>query len=172
MSPKPKRGRADYKKRLKKEFPEIHADLRAGKYASVTEAAIAAGIKERRDRLDDLKAAWTKASRGEQDAFLAWLGGTALPQPQSQVKAAVPSSPSFVGPRASTIAAGRYLLPHAAARVENIMIRRKMKPADIMAEMGFDKRDASLGRALINGSSLRLAVIAALETWIAENDKP
>jgi hypothetical protein len=172
MSPKPKRGRADYKKRLKKEFPEFHDDLRAGKYASVADAAIAAGIKKRRDRLDDLKAAWTKASRGEQDDFLTWLGGIAMPQPQSPGKAAVPSSPSFVGPRASAIAAGRYLLPHAAARVENIMIRRKMKPADIMAEMGFDRRDTTLARALIHGSSLRLAVIAALETWLAENDKP
>jgi hypothetical protein len=169
MSPKPKRGRADYKKRLKKEFPEIHADLRAGKYASVTEAAIAAGIKERRDRLDDLKAAWTKASRGEQDDFLKWLGGSGQTQAQQPVKTAAPSSPSFVGPRASAIAAGRYLLPHAAARIEDIMIRRKIRPTDIMAEMGFERRDTTLARALIHGSSLRLAVIAALETWIAEN---
>jgi hypothetical protein len=157
MSPKPKRGRADYKKRLKKEFPEIHADLRAGKYASVTEAAIAAGIKERRDRLDDLKAAWTKASRSEQDDFLKWLGGSGQQNAQQPEQTA------------SAIAAGRYLLPHAAARIEDIMIRSKMRPADIMAEMGFERRDTTLARALIHGSSLRLAVIAALETWIAEN---
>lgn len=168
MSPKPKRGRSHYKKRLKKEFPEIHADLRAGKYRTVAEAAVAAGIKKNRSRLGELKDAWTKASRSEREDFLTWLGKE--DKPPALTTSALPSSPKFVGPRTSSIAAGRYLLPQAAARIEQIMIRRRMKPTDVMAEMGFDKRDASLGRALIQGWSLRLAVIAELERWLTGNE--
>lgn len=45
MPKKQKRDSAYYEKRLKNQFPLIYADMKAGKHKTITEAAIAAGIK-------------------------------------------------------------------------------------------------------------------------------
>ncbi len=71
--------------------------------------------------------------------------------------------------RPPAIASGRYLLPETIAEIRTIMNRRRMRANDIMAEMGFAGDDLSLTRALSKGASLRLSVIAALETWLRNN---
>lgn len=73
-----KRDSAYYEERLKNEFPLVYADLRAGKHKTITEAAIAAGLKKPRTRLQELKNAWVKASSSEQGDFLLWLTGTGV----------------------------------------------------------------------------------------------
>lgn len=73
MAKKQVRDGAYYEERLKREFPAIYSDLKAGKYRTVTEAAVAAGIKQTRTRLHELKNAWTKADGVERRAFLDWL---------------------------------------------------------------------------------------------------
>ncbi len=73
MAKKPVRNAAYYENRLKRDHPAIYADLKAGKYKTVTDAAIAAGLRNPRTRLHELKNAWSKASHAEQHEFLKWL---------------------------------------------------------------------------------------------------
>lgn len=73
MPKKQKRDNAYYEERLKNEFPTIYADLKAGRHRNVAEAAIAAGLKKPRTRLNKLKNAFDKASKAEQADFLSWL---------------------------------------------------------------------------------------------------
>ncbi|PNQ21321.1 hypothetical protein [Agrobacterium salinitolerans] len=70
MPKKQKRDSAYYEERLKNEFPLVYADLKAGKHKTVTEAAIAAGLKKSRTRLHELKNAFNKANKSEKTAFL------------------------------------------------------------------------------------------------------
>ena len=159
MSKKTKSDETADVQRLKLDFPDIHADLIAGRIPSLRKALIAAGLKDERTRLDKLKNSWTKASPTERETFLKWLssnGGPDGPAPHAHI------DPPLAAPLA--IASGRYLLPETIAEIRTIMNRRRMRANDIMAEMGFAGYDLSLTRALSKGASLRLSVIAALET--------
>ncbi|MGE6786508.1 hypothetical protein ACQKGL_28715 [Ensifer adhaerens] len=164
MSKKTKRDETADLQRLKLDFPDIHADLMAGRIPSLRKALVAAGLMDERTRLDKLKNSWTKASPAERETFLKWLSSSgavegAAPQTQTDPPLAVPQA----------IASGRYLLPETIAEIRAIMNRRRMRANDIMAEMGFAGDDLSLTRALSKGASLRLSVIAALETWLRNN---
>jgi hypothetical protein len=164
MSKKTKSDETADVQRLKLDFPDIHADLIAGRIPSLRKALIAAGLKDERTRLDKLKNSWTKASPTERETFLKWLssnGGPDGPAPHAHI------DPPLAAPLA--IASGRYLLPETIAEIRTIMNRRRMRANDIMAEMGFAGDDLSLTRALSKGASLRLSVIAALETWLRNN---
>jgi hypothetical protein len=57
----------------------------------------------------------------------------------------------------------------ATRRIEEIMSKRRLKPGDVMAEMGYPKLDASVSMALVRGTKLRPDVIAALESWLTVN---
>ncbi|MDE3808853.1 hypothetical protein I7I49_00975 [Sinorhizobium meliloti] len=159
MAKKQARDRAYYEDRLKHESPKIYADLQAGKHRTITEAAIAAGLKKSRTRLLELKNAFRKASKAEQTAFLGWLA--------AQGYSISPSSAA--GTAALTIAVDGKLLPAAAKRIEEIIMKRQLKVGDVMAEMGFRRLNASLGRALHRGDRLKPDVITALEKWLAAN---
>ncbi|OAP39049.1 hypothetical protein AU381_08060 [Sinorhizobium glycinis] len=152
--------------RLKTEFPDIHRAFLAGEIASARKALVIAGIEPERTRLEKLKNSWAKATDTERDAFLTWLAATgAMP-------AAAPSSPSPPADSLNSerpIASGRYLLPSTIATIDTIMARRRLKPQDVMREMGFAAEDRSLAGALGRGASLRLTVIAALEGWLRIN---
>ncbi|WEX88916.1 hypothetical protein PZN02_001444 [Sinorhizobium garamanticum] len=151
---------------LRSEFPDVHGALLAGKIPSLRKALVIAGIKPERTRLDKLKNSWAKATDNERDAFLSWLTARGA----RSTTAAHSSTPS---PSASAveapIASGRYLLPSAIAEIKAIMARRRLKPDDVMQEIGFPPGDHSLAHALARGASLRLAVIAALEAWLRTN---
>ncbi len=159
MPKKQKRDNAYYEERLKNEFPNIYADLQARKHATVTEAAIAAGLKKSRTRLHELKNAFIKANKSEQTAFLGWLAA----------KGHLIAPSSTTGTASPTIAINGKLLPTTQHRIEEIIAKRHLKLGDVMAEMGFPKLNASLGRALHRGDKLQPDVIKALEKWLAAN---
>ncbi len=159
MPKKQKRDNAYYEERLKNEFPLVYADLRAGKHETITEAAIAAGLKKSRTRLHELKNAFEKASGSEQTDFLLWLSAKGY--------STAPSSAT--GMIVSTIAIDERLLPAAKDRIEEIIAKRHLKVGDVMAEMGFPKLNASLGRALHRGDRLQPDVIIGLEKWLKTN---
>ncbi|MGN7801782.1 hypothetical protein ACTJKE_03515 [Ensifer sp. 22521] len=166
MSKKIKRDETVDVQRLKLDFPDIHADLLAGRIPSLRKALVAAGLKDERTRLDKLKNSWTKASPAERETFLKWLSSNGAVEMAS---AQAENDPPLVAHQAAAIASGRYLLPETIAEIRTIMNRRRMRANDIMAEMGFAGDDMSLTRALSKGASLRLSVIAALETWLRNN---
>lgn len=166
MPKKSKRDEAHHLQRLKLDFPEIYDELAAGRIPSLRKALVAAGLKAERTRLDKLKNSWTKASPAEREAFLRWLstkGAAEMIAAQTETDQP-PSSRAAPG-----IASGRYLLPEAIADIRAVMNRRRIRPNDIMAEIGFASDDLSLTRALAKGASLRLSVIAALEIWLRDN---
>jgi len=159
VAKKPVRNAAYYENRLKRDHPAIYADLKAGKYRTVADAAIAAGLRNRRTRLHELKNAWSKASPVEQREFLNWLRAS---------RAVVPSI-AVASPSLAPIAVNRCLVPLAVARIDEIMFKRHLKMGDVMFEMGFERLNASLGMALARGTQLQPTVIAALEKWLAAN---
>jgi len=112
------------------------------------------GEKPRKSRLEKLTANWNKAAPEERDAFLAHMR-------QSGGLGAQDGAP-----QERLIANGRYLLVSTIKRLEAVMIRRRMTPAAVMAELGFAGQGSALTRALAAKSSLRLAVIAALTIWL------
>lgn len=159
MTKKQKRDNAYYEERLKNEFPTVYADLIAGKHKTITEAAIAAGLKKSRTRLQELKNAFNKANKAEQTAFLGWLAAQGKPvAPSSKTSTASP-----------TIAINGKLVPTIKNRIEEIVAKRHLKVGDVMAEMGFKKLNASLGRALHRRDRLQPDVVTALEKWLAAN---
>ncbi len=164
MAKKTKGDDAPYLHRLKAEFPEIHAALAAGKIPSLRQALVLAGLKPERSRLEKLKNSWCKASDAERESFIAWLAskGT-LPAPPAAQPDAGPQ------PAKTPIASGRYLLPSTIAEIRTIMARRRLKPDDVMAELGFPPDGRPLARALSSNASLRLSVIAGLEVWLRTN---
>ncbi|PST17316.1 hypothetical protein C7U60_19740 [Mesorhizobium plurifarium] len=162
MAKKTKGDDAPYLHRLKVEFPEIHAALAAGKIPSLRQALVLAGLRPERTRLEKLKNSWAKASDAERESFLAWLAS------EGALSAPAAASPS-ADPAETPIASGRYLLPSAIAGIRTIMARRRLKPDDVMAEMGFPRDGRPLARALTRNASLRLSVIAGLEAWLRRN---
>ncbi|MFA7415821.1 MAG: hypothetical protein WC048_15180 [Rhizobium sp.] len=160
MSKKQKRDNAYYEERLKNEFAAIYAELLAGRHRTITEAAIAAGLKKPRTRLHELKNAFGKARMSEQSAFLGWLAARGY--------SITPTS--VAGTAASAITIDRRLLPAAKKRIEEIITKRDLKIGDVLTEMGFPKLNPSLGLALHRGNRLQPDVIAALEKWLIANN--
>lgn len=166
MSKKNKRDEADQLQHLRLDFPEIHGDFLAGRIPSLRQALVIAGLRAERTRLEKLQNSWTKASAAEREAFLRWLG-TQNEGEMTSLQADKDPTPATHA--SSAIASGRYLLPEAITDIRAIMNQRRLRPNDIMAEMGFAADDMSLTRALAKGASLRLSVIAALDTWLRKN---
>lgn len=161
MSKKTLRNAEYYEERLKRDHPTIHADLKAGKYRTVTDAALAAGLKTKRTRLHEMKNAWEKATNAEKREFLTWL----------RASGSLGHLALVVSKPLAPIAVNRCLLPLAAARIDEIMSKRHLKIGEVMAEMGFPRLNASLGMALARGTKLQPYVITALEKWLAINSK-
>ena len=159
MLKKQNRDSAYYEERLKNEFPLVYADLKAGKHGTITEAAIAAGLKKSRTRLHELKNAWLKASAHEQDEFEKWL------LTQSGAKTAHPIRAGAI----PSIAIARRLEPWAKTRIKAIMAVRKMTMGDVMSEMSLKRLNASVGNALRSENRLQPNVIDALEIWLEKN---
>lgn len=159
MPKKSVRDAAYYEDLLKRRHPVIYSELKAGKYRTVTDAVIAAGIKRTRTRLQELKNAWSKADRAEQREFLMWL--------QSEIKSKLPTS--LVSMPSTPITIDRRLVPAATARIREIMFKRGLKMGDVMAEMGLLRLNASVGMALFQGTRLQPELISKLEDWLSDN---
>lgn len=169
MSKKPKRDNAHYEQRLKAEFPHIYGDVLAGRISSLRKALVIAGLKPQRTRLEKLKNSWAKSTPGEREGFLTWLTiSGVLPAASQSPVADTASLPPL--PTGAPIASGRYLLPSTITRIKAIMAKRRLKPDDVMGEMGFLSNGQSLARALAKNASLRLAVIAGLEAWLRTHE--
>ena len=100
-----KRDRAYFERRLQRDHPAIYRDLRDGKFASVREASIAAGLQKDRSPLQVMKSEWGKATKTERDEFLNWVRGAS--RTGSNSTAPMP-----------LLNKDRKLLPAAAARIE------------------------------------------------------
>jgi hypothetical protein len=150
-----KRDSSYFKARLKRDYPKIHSDLVAGRYKSVRAAAIAAGMVTSPTRLDALKREWKRASLAEKKAFLAW----ARPHPSP--------SGSPVPLPAITDSRG-YLL----VTVVDFLVRwtkgRKIRPGQIMKEMGFSNYDYRLAHALRRQDPLAQEVCDKLPPWLVK----
>ncbi|MBD9541405.1 hypothetical protein IB276_18285 [Ensifer sp. ENS04] len=105
MTKKQKRDRAYYEERLVRDYPAIYSDLVAGKYHTVKEAAVAAGLKRPRTRLHELKNAWGKSSDSEKGDFLSWLTTT---------NGLSPATPSAL------LSLVRHLLPETKSGINQI----------------------------------------------------
>ena len=151
---KQQRGSSYLLQRLKKEAPAIYRDYQAKKtYKTVRQAAIAAGLRKPTCQLNLLKNAWDKADPAQRADFLAWIGASS------------PTTPS-----GSAIVDGdRRLLPAAASRVEYIIAKRRMKPGEVMKEMGLKPLDQSLAMALRRSTKLRSDLVIRLEGWLDRN---
>jgi hypothetical protein len=147
--------------RLKRDKPSFHADLLAGKYKTITEAAKAAKLMSTRTRLQELKNAFEKATPTEQAEFRLFIGCTPAVTPSL-----LPASP-FAGP----VTIGRRLTPQATARIQDIMTRRHLKIGQVMTELGRNSRDASLGGALGRGTRLQPDMIIDLGGWLDVNER-
>lgn len=158
MVKKQVRGNTYYEERLQREHPSIYSDLQAGRYRTVSEAAIAAGLKHVRTRLHELKNSWSKAAIIEQAEFLRYLMGSGI---------VLPTSPPSLGK--SDIAINRKLTPAACQRIQHIMSKRGLEPGDVISEVGYLRLNASLGRALARGTKLQPDMIKSLEQWLAKN---
>ncbi|PNQ21320.1 hypothetical protein C2E26_19175 [Rhizobium sp. YIC5082] len=60
-------------------------------------------------------------------------------------------------------------MPATKNRIEEIIAKRHLKVGNVMAEMGFPKLNASLGRALHRGDRVQADVIIGLEKWLKTN---
>lgn len=132
------------------------------------------------NHLKKLLKTWSAAAPEERRAFLDLVAAESR---AAGVEAAMPISPEekevdrveTVGADIASepevlIANGRYLLPSTIARIETVMRARRMTPSAIMGELGFSARDPSLARALAMKAALRLSVVKALESWLADNE--
>ncbi|WP_421566335.1 hypothetical protein [Ochrobactrum sp. EDr1-4] len=160
MSKKTVRDNAYYEDRLKRDFPIIYADLQAGKYRSITDAALAAGLKTKRTRLHEMKNAWEKASSHERRDFVSWL--------HSEHGIIAQHAPTLNG-MPPPIAVGRRLLPWAKSRIEAIMLIRGMKMGHVMREIGAKPLNNSVSGALFNNTTLKPEILTALELWLDNN---
>lgn len=118
---------------------------------------------KKRSRLEKLQNSWAKATPAERYDFLSWISGAVDDGAEASDPTAAAASAG--GP----IASGRYLLPPAIQRIRSVMAERGLTSSDVMAEMGFGRSGQPLKRAMDDGASLRLAVVAALERWLLAN---
>jgi hypothetical protein len=147
-----RRDSAYYEGRLKRDFPRIFSDLRAGKFKSVRQASAAAGLIHLPTRVDALKREWTRATTREKNEFVAWTKG----RKAALATASVP-----------IIDAAGHLQPAVIGFINGWTKDKRIKPGNIMKEMGFKNSDYTLSHALKRGAPIRSAVIAPLEGWLA-----
>lgn len=147
--------------RLEAEHPAIYADFKAGKYPSLRQALIAAGLKREPRRLNALKAAWKKASPADRSEFLKWVGAPTT----GAVATATPAA------MATLLDRDGRLLPTIADRVKTVMGRRGLMMGAVMREMGLRVDDGSLGNAMSKKRPTRPSseLVRALEKWLGHN---
>ena len=145
-----KRDSDYYKERLKRDFPPVFADWRAGKFKSVRQAAAAARSIHIPTRVDALKREWKGATTAEKNEFVAWIKGR---------KAASAASIPIIDPDG-------HLKPGVIRFIRGWTRDRRIKPGKIMKEIGFSNFDYTLSHALRHGAPLRSAVIPPLKSWL------
>ncbi len=154
MPKKKIRNAAYYEDRLRKDHPVVHADLLAGKYPSVRQAAAAAGLIRLPTPLDALKREWKRAGSAEQIEFVRWL--------KAGAPAAIPTPPKIVD-------RDNRLTTHAAKFLAEWVDKHKSKPGRIMKDIGLKVFDWRLANAIDHGRVLPLEVVDKLQPWMMAN---
>jgi hypothetical protein len=145
------RDSAYYEGRLRRDFPRIFSDLRAGRFESVRQAAAFVGLIHLPTRVDALKREWKGATTREKNEFVAWT------------KARKAASPA---PSTPIMDAAGHLKPDVIRFINEWTRDKRIKPGKIMKEIGFSNFDYTLSHALRLGAPIRSAVIAPLEVWL------
>lgn len=161
---KSKRDNRYYLDRLRFEHPRVYADLQAGKFKNASEAFIAAGLRKRASGFDALMSAWEKASPLDRDAFKLVIG-CSTPAPVAPVSPKSVTS-AVVRPAVPATSEPSVLSPQLKQDIRDIMDRRRLKSGDVIHELGLNRLNASLGRALHRASQLQESLIIALEGWV------
>src|SRR5437879_382342 len=147
--PKKKNRGSEYRVgRLLKDRPDIHDELVAGKYPSVTKAYEAAGLKKRPFGLDALKRVWGKSNAPDQDAFLAWAKPPATKVSSSAL--------------ATICDANNCLIKGAREFLACWMIYNNMNAGRIMQLLGFSPMNIKLSGAIRFGGALDQNIIDLL----------
>ncbi|MEC5293586.1 hypothetical protein VSX64_22820 [Aurantimonas sp. C2-6-R+9] len=167
---KQKRDNVYYEARLKREHPATYADLKAGRYRSLGEAVIAAGIRKPRPRVRELQNAWKKASESERAEFIQWLkvnyGKKVAPgRPPAPSSLVVSPSPSATIPAAVTT--DRRLEPWARTRMQQILDLESKSVCDAAYEIGSPtKLNAALRGAIDAGNQIKSLDPNKISEWL------
>jgi hypothetical protein len=152
-----KRDAAYYESRLKREFPKEYAQLRAGGFKSVRQAAAAAALIHLPTRLDALKREWKRAGARERGDFVVWI------KSRGSTAATVPVV------RPSIIDTTGHLKPPVVKFIKDWTSAKRVTPGRIMQEIGFSNFDYTLSHALRLGAPIRPEVIVPLKDWLIRN---
>ena len=151
-----KRDRAYYEARLKRHFPKIFAQLRAGKFKSVRQAAAEAGLIHLPTRFDALKREWKRGTHAERTKFISWLKAT---------RHGLAPLPPVVPMPAIADSAGILLIP-VAAFLKNWIDCYNTTAGRIMKVMGFCNFDTRLSQSLGRRVGLPTDILSALAVWL------
>jgi hypothetical protein len=149
-----KRDAAYFRERLKRDFPEIFAELRAGKIKSVRQATAKAGLIHLPTTVDDLKRGWKNATPAQRAVFVRWVKTTGI-----GIKGATGIKPPIVD-------VGRYLRPDVIVVIRKWLVANHAKISDIVKGMGLSTLDGSLALALKGKYRLGKDTIVKLESWL------
>jgi hypothetical protein len=149
-----KRDSAYLKGRLQRDFPKEFADLRAGKYKNVSQAAVAAGLIRLPTRFGALKREWKGATPTQREAFLIWIRTSRI-----GLKRVTRIKPPIAD-------AGRYLKPDVIAVIRKWLTANHAEISDIVKGMGLSALDGSLALALKGSYRLHKDTIVKLESWL------
>jgi hypothetical protein len=153
-----KRDAAYYEARLKRDYPKEFAELRAGRFRSVRQAAAAAGLIHLPTRFDALKREWKRAGRRERSDFLVWVR-----------KSILAAAPAHHPAKPSIIDSAGHLKPAVVKFIEDWAAAKRITPGKIMKEIGFSNYDATLAFALKRGNPIRSEVLMPLQGWLVRN---
>lgn len=147
-----KRDSGYYLARLRKDHPVVFADYKAGKYGSVRNAAIAAGLVSERGHLGGLKRHWKKATAAEKKAFTAWV----------VQNAPVKKPPPIVDPSGRvSVAAANFLYGWTKAN--------RLAPGRIMQILGFSRYDYRLAEAMRRSRPINAEIVPPLAVWMQKH---
>lgn len=155
-----RRDSAYYEGRLKKDHPGIYANLRSGKFKSVREAAIAAGLRREPSPLQALKGAWKRASKSEHGEFIKWLRDR---------RYLVKKGSKIAGGSPRLVDTGGYLTEQTITELKAIISRRRIPPAQICVELGRSRHDYRWRRAFERQDPVPPVFLAKLPAWLAKN---
>lgn len=153
-----KRDSDYYKARLKREFPAIYAELKAGSISSVRQAAIRANLVKPASRVRSLKREWTRATVAERKEFLMWAKSSATTSKRA----------GAAGKSIAIVDASGRLKPAVIDVLSAWLKARNKRPGNIMQEMGFRNYDWRLKVAL-DGKTLKREISDKLSVWLKKS---
>ena len=155
-----KRDNDYYLQRLKRGWPDLFREVQDG-HISVAAARRRAGLGGARTRLHELKNAWNHATASERVAFLKWAKASISP----------PVAPALVAPPPTAWSAEGRLTERAKRRIEEVMDRRGLLAGTLADELGINRLDASVSRALSRNSKVHTATTReAVDRWLNANE--